>query len=88
MDSPARPLFALHVIWRPSYAYGREIADRLRSRFGRDLYKTVGREHGVSVLERSESAPSAPTPFPIDWDEAEMTAAIVLAESRLIDDIS
>lgn len=40
----------------------------------------------MSVLERSEPAPGAPTPLPIDWDDAEMTAAVVLAESRLIDD--
>ena len=86
MDSPTRPLIALYVIWHPSYAYGREIADRLRSHFDRDLYKTVGGEHGMSVLERSESAPGASTPLPIDWDDAEMTAAVVLAESRLLGD--
>ena len=40
----------------------------------------------MSVLERSESAPGASTPLPIDWDDAEMTAAVVLAESRLLGD--
>ena len=57
MDSSARPLFALYVIWCPVFAVGREIADRLRSHFVRDLYKTVGGDNGVSVLERSEPVP-------------------------------
>lgn len=86
MDSSARPLFALYVIWRPVFAVGREIADRLRSHFVRDLYKTVGGDNGVSVLERSEPVPGQRAPLPIDWDEAEMTAAVVVAELRLVDD--
>ena len=86
MDSLTRPLFALYVIWHPSYAFGREVADRLRSHFGRNLYRTVGGEHGVIVLERSESLPGAATPLPINWDNAEMTAAVVLTEAGLVDD--
>ena len=54
--------------------------------FGRDLYRAVGEERGVSVLERSEPVPDARTPLPIDWDDAEFTAVVVLAESTLIDD--
>ncbi len=40
----------------------------------------------MSVLERSEPLPGKRTPLPIDWDEAEMTAAVVIAESGLVDD--
>ena len=86
MDSPTRPLFALYVIWHPSYARGREIADRLRTHYGRDLYKTLGEERGVSVLVRSDPVPGASTPLPIDWEEAEFTAAVVLVESTLVSD--
>lgn len=86
MDLSTRPLFALYVIWHPSYAGGREIADRLRTHYGRDPSKSVGEEHAVSVLERSESVPGAATPLPIDWDDAELTAVVVLAESTLTSD--
>ena len=86
MNETTRPLFALYVMWHPSYAGGREIADRLRAHFGRDLYRSVGEEHGVSVLERSEAVPGASLPLPIDWDEAEFTAVVVLVEAALIDD--
>ena len=88
MDVATRPLFALYVMWHPSFPGGREIADRLRMHFGRNLYSAVGEELGVSVLERSEPVPGTPTPLGIDWDDdAEFTAVVVLAESTLIDDI-
>ena len=40
----------------------------------------------MSVLCRSEPVPGATTPLPIDWDDADVTAAVVLVESSLIDD--
>ena len=86
MDTTTHPLFALYVMWHPSYAGGRKIADKLRAHFGRDLYRAVQEERGVSVLERSESVPDSLIPLPIDWDDADFTAVVVLAESTLIDD--
>ena len=86
MEIATHPLFALYVMWHPAYRGGREIADRLRMHFGRDLYRSAGEERGVSVLERSEPVPGALTPLPIDWEDAEFTAVVVLAESTLVDD--
>ena len=86
MEISTQPLFALYVIWHPSYRAGRVIADRLRAHYGRDLYQAVGEERAVSVLERSEPVPGAFTPLPIDWDDAEFTAVVVLADSTLIGD--
>ena len=82
MEITTHPLFALYVMWHPSYRKGREIADRFRRHFGRDLYRAVREDRGVSVLERNEPVPG----LPIDWDDAEFTAVVVLAESALIDD--
>ncbi len=81
-----RPLFAVYVMWHPSHADGREIADRLRTHYGRDPCNTVGEKHGVSVLERSDPVPGASTPLAIDWEGAEFTAVVVLAEAKLVDD--
>ena len=86
MEISTHPLFALYVIWHPSYPAGREIADRLRLHFGRDLYRAVAEEHGISVLERSQAVPGALTPLPIDWDDTEFTAVVVLTDSTLIGD--
>ena len=81
-----RPLFALYMMWHPSYPGGREIADRLRTHFGRDLHSAIGEGRGISVLERSAPVPGARTPLPIDWDDAELTAVVVLAEATLVGD--
>ena len=83
-----RPLFALYVMWHPSYPGGRMIADRLRTHFGSDLHMAIGEWRGVSVLERSAPVPGACTPLPIDWDGAEFTAVVVLTEATLVDDHS
>ena len=86
MEITTYPIFALYVMWHPSYQGGQDIADQLRTHFGRDLYRSVAEGRGVSVLERSEPVPDAGTPLPIDWDDAEFTAVVVLAEETLVDD--
>ena len=40
----------------------------------------------MSVIYRREAAPGESEPFPIDWDEAEATAAVVLMDSTLTND--
>ena len=86
MEITTSPLFTLYVMWHPSYQGGQDIADQLRTHFGRDLYRSVVEGRGVSVLERSEPVPDAGTPLPIDWDDAEFTAVVVLVEATLVDD--
>ena len=86
MDPPARPLFALYVVWHPSYANGSKIADLLRRRFGGDRYQNIAGDLRVSVLYWSEAVPDELVPLPIDWNEADTTAAIVLADAALAGD--
>ena len=66
LEPMTRPLFALYVMWHPSFPSGREIADRLRTHFGRDLHVAIDEWRGVSVLERSAPVPGARTPLPIN----------------------
>ena len=80
------PLLTLYVVWHPSYRDGRQLADLLRTHFGRDLYRGVWEDRGVSVLERSQPVPGALTPLPISWDDTKFTAVVVLAESSLVED--
>ena len=86
MEITTHPLFALYVMWHPSYPGGRQIADEIRMHFSRNLYRAVEEERGVSVLERCEPVPDSLITLPIDWDNAEFTAVVVLADSTLVDD--
>ena len=86
MEITTHPLFALYVMWHPSYPGGRQIADEIRMHFSRNLYRAVEAERGVSVLERCEPVPDSLIPLPIDWDNAEFTTVVVLADSTLVDD--
>ena len=86
MDTTARPLFALYVVWHPSYANGGQIADLLRRRFSGDRYQNIVGDPGVSVLYRNEAVPDKLVPLPIEWDEADATAVVVLADAILSED--
>ena len=86
MEITTRPLFALYVVWHPSYAGGKKIANMLLKHFSPDRYRDVAGDSGLSVLFRNEAAPDKSVPLPIDWDEAEMSAAVVLADSNLTGD--
>ncbi len=86
MAPMTRPLFALYVIWHPSYPEGREIADRLRAHFGGDPHSAIGEQRGISVLERNAPVPGARAPLPIDWGDADITAVVALMEATLVDD--
>ncbi len=80
------PLFALYVIWHPSFTGGLEMAEQIRTHFGRDLYRMVDGAPDVSVVYRSEPMPGVATPKPIDWADATFTVAVVLADAGLVDD--
>ncbi|MCY4461750.1 MAG: hypothetical protein OXC26_15350 [Albidovulum sp.] len=81
MELTTGPMFTLYVVWYPSYREGRQVADLLRTHFSRDLYRGVGEERAISVLERSQAVPGALTPLPIHWDDSQFTAVVVLANS-------
>ncbi len=86
MEATTRPLFALYIVWHPSNANGAQVANLLHGHFGRTRHQDIAGDPGLSVLYRSEIAPAGVAPLGIDWDEAETTAAIVLADSALADD--
>lgn len=88
IETTARPLFALYVVWHPSNAIGGKIADLLREHFGTNRHRNIAGDTGVSVIYRNKEAPGKHEPLPIKWDEAETTAVVVLADSTLADDWS
>lgn len=86
MSDPTRPFLVIYVIWHPDFTEGNAIADSLREHFRRRLYENVAGGTGLSVIYRFAAAPGAAAPLPIDLDDAETTAIVVLADHKLVAD--
>lgn len=86
MDKSTRPFLVIYVVWHPGYNAGAQLAEVLREHFRRKLYENVAGGAGLSVIFRSASVPGSNTPLPIDVDEAETTAVVILMERTLVGD--
>lgn len=87
MPDATRPFLVLYILWHPGYREGADIAESLRKHFRRELYENVAGGAGLSVIFRSAPGPGSDTPLPIDLDEAETTAVVVLMEPTLVRDV-
>lgn len=65
---------------------GQNIADSLISHFAENPYQSIDDDRPVNVLERSQIVPGSSTPLPVDSNESDFTAAVVLVESTLAAD--
>ncbi|WP_186185281.1 toll/interleukin-1 receptor domain-containing protein [Burkholderia gladioli] len=86
MANTARPFLVVYILWHPDFEEGAALAEALRKHFRRELYANVAGGTGLSVVFRYEPAPGATRPLPINLDEAETTAIVVLSESSLAND--
>lgn len=80
--------FGIYVAWHPEYAAGGKIATGIYRHFSTNRYRSVSGGVGVHVLYRSDNAPGADTPRPIDWDRTMDTAVVVLVDSVLANNAS
>jgi hypothetical protein len=85
-SDPIRPFLSIYIVWHPSFEQGESIAKSLFNHFRRDHYKNIAGGTGLSILYRSTPIPGAKLPLPIDFDEAETTAVIILSEQYLVND--
>ena len=86
MTDSTRTILTIYVVWHPNYSAGSKIAELIRRHFRSERYKNVSENVELNVFFRSSPAPNAALPLPIDLDEAETTAVVVLAESELVGD--
>ena len=80
------PPLTVYVIWHPDYAKGSSLAERLFHHFASHRYANIVGGAGVSVIFRSARGPDSTTPVSIEWDEAEVTAAVLLIDNKLASD--
>lgn len=86
MFPSSRPMFVIHVAWHPAYAAGAGIAKGLHEHYRRKPYDNVVGGAGLSVLYRFAPAAGGSAPVPIDMDEAEATAIVVLLDEHFLAD--
>ncbi|MFL9996304.1 toll/interleukin-1 receptor domain-containing protein [Paraburkholderia sediminicola] len=86
MADSTRPFLVVYIVWHPGFTDGPGIAETLRKHFRRKLYENVAGGTGLSVMYRSTAAPGAAEPLPINLDEAEATAVVVLTNSTFAAD--
>lgn len=78
MTLPTRPFLVVYIVWHPAYEAGRTVAKALYDHFRRKLFENVAGGTGLSVLYRSAPSVGAAAPLPIDYDEGETAAVVVL----------
>lgn len=86
MTQSTSPFFVVYVVWHPAFEQGAVIANRIFEHFRRRLFESVVGGTGLSVLFRSAPAIGADRPLQIDFDDADTTAVVVLADSNLSSD--
>lgn len=79
-------MLAIYIARHPGFADGEQISRGLYEHFRRKLYENVAGGTGLSVLYRFEPFPEAAAPAPIDFEEAEASAVVVLLDQHFVDD--
>lgn len=83
MSAPARPLFAIYVVWHPQSAIGKRWAELLHAHYRRDHYKNVAGGTGLSVMYRYQPPPDDDVPIGISFEDAEMSAVVVIRDAHI-----
>lgn len=86
VTDPTRPFLVVYVAWHPGFTDGIRIAEALHKHFRRELYANVAGGTGLSVIYRSVASPGSSVPLPVNLNEAETTAIVVLADPNLVAD--
>ncbi|WP_375381074.1 toll/interleukin-1 receptor domain-containing protein [uncultured Sphingomonas sp.] len=86
MALPTRPFLVVTIAWHPGFAAGPTIASALYDHFRRKLFENVAGGTGLSVIYRSEPPKGTAAPLPIDFEEGETAAVVVLFDEAFAGD--
>lgn len=82
MSLPTRPFLIVYIVWHPDFEDGRVMAKALYDHYRRDLFENVAGGTGLSVIYRSEPTGDGTAPLPIDFEEGETAAVVVLYDAH------
>lgn len=86
MPLPTRPFLVVYIVHHPDFAPGQTVAEMLYDRFRRKLFENVAGGTGLSVIYRSVPPTGAAAPLPINFDESETAAVVVLFDEAFAAD--
>ena len=84
MKKPIQPLLSIHVVWHPDFVEGQRLARKMLDRFQGDPLHDLNLRVGIPVLFSSMSAADGQAPQPIDAEQSELTAVVVLVNASLV----
>jgi hypothetical protein len=88
MALPTRPFLVVYIGWHPSFSAGPTVAAKLYDHFRRKLFENVTGGTGLSVLYRSTPPSGESAPLPIDFEEGETAAVVVLFDQAFASDVA
>lgn len=86
MAQDTRPFLTVYIAWHPDFTNGEVLANSLFKHYRRDVYENVSGGIGVSVQYRSTPASGSTVPRPIDIDDSQTTAVVILADKHWVND--
>ncbi|WP_372094586.1 toll/interleukin-1 receptor domain-containing protein [Tistrella mobilis] len=82
MSLPTRPFLIVYIVWHPDFEDGGATAKALHDHYRRDVFKNVAGGTGLSVIYRFEPTGDGTAPLPIDFEEGETAAVVVLYDAH------
>lgn len=86
MALSTRPFLVMYIVWHPGFAGGRMLAEALYDHYRRKLFENVAGGIGLSVIYRSEPPSGCAALLPIDFNEGETAAVVVLFDEQFAAD--
>jgi len=82
MSLPTRPFLVVYVAWHPEFRSGTQIAKCLFDHYRREHFGNIAGGAGLSVVYRYAADPVTGAPLPIDLEEGETSAVVVLFDEN------
>ncbi len=86
MSLPTRPFLIVYIVRHPGFKAGQSVAEALYEHFRRKLFENVAGGTGLSVIYRYLPPAGAAAPLPIDFNEGETAAVVVLFDEAFAGD--
>lgn len=82
MPIQTRPFLVVYIAWHPAFTSGKDIAKNLFDHYRREHFGNIAGGAGLSVVYRYAPEEATGAPLPIDLEEGETSAVVVLFDEE------